>query len=91
MGVFIGNDQFCNVSTRVPQLAISTIAESNISKQCPRSLFAYSAASTITTGSEAMEISKYLEHNLFFHPILPSLKMWTEASSTGYGTSKDVL
>ena len=36
MRVFNGNDQFCSISTRVPELAISTIAESNISKQCPQ-------------------------------------------------------
>ena len=32
MGVFNWNDPFCIVSTRVPQLTSSTIAESNISK-----------------------------------------------------------
>ena len=91
MGVVPGNDQFCDVSICVPQLTISTIAESNISKQCPGSIFAFSPSSTISTGSEVMEISKYLEHNLFFHPKFPSLKMWTEASSTGHGTTIDVL
>ena len=34
MGVFIGNDQFFSVSTRVSPLTSSTIAESNICKQC---------------------------------------------------------
>ena len=66
MKVFTGNDLLCIVSTHVPQFTSSTIAESNISKQCSRSRFADSASLTITLGSEAIEISKYLEHNSFF-------------------------
>ena len=71
MGIYTGNDQFCSVNTRLPHLTISTFAESNIIKQCPISRFTDSASlefSTITPGSEVMEISKYLEHNSFFPP-----------------------
>ena len=66
MKVISGNDPFCIVITRVPQLTSSTIAESNISKQCSKSRFADSTSLTITRDSEAIEISKYLEHNSFF-------------------------
>ena len=38
-----------------------------------------------------MEIFKYLDHSSFFRPNITqlNLKMWTDASSTGYGATTD--
>ena len=44
----------------------------------------------VFTGNDHFCVSVHVYLNLL-HSILPSLKMWTEASSTGHGTTTDVL
>ena len=73
-----GNRYYMFTSTRLPQLRISTFAESNIFKQCPKSRFADSAASlelsTMTPGSESRNVLCFPFRLINWWQ--PTLKLW---------------